>query len=89
MRVLVVDTALALCSAGVFEVDGGVVRALGLRSEAMARGHQERLGGMVRDAVDMALAILKGEKVDPVKIIPTTIVDRDNYEKFLDPNSPY
>ena len=44
---------------------------------------------MVRDAVDMAVSILKGEKVDPVKIIPTTIVDRDNYTKFLDPNSPY
>ncbi len=44
---------------------------------------------MVRDAVDMAVAILKGEKVDPVKIIPTTLVDRDNYTKFLDPNSPY
>jgi ribose transport system substrate-binding protein len=44
---------------------------------------------MVRDAVDMAVSILKGEKVDPVKIIPTTIVDRDNYSKFLDPNSPY
>ncbi len=45
--------------------------------------------GMVRDAVDMALAILKGETVEPVEIIPTTIVDRDNYEQFLDPNSPY
>ena len=45
--------------------------------------------GMVRDAVDMALAILKGESVEPVKIIPTTIVDRDNYEQFLDPNSPH
>ena len=44
---------------------------------------------MVRDAVDMALALLKGEKVDPVKIIPTTIVDRENYTKYLDPNSPY
>ncbi len=44
---------------------------------------------MVRDAVDMAVSILKGEKVDPVKIIPTTIVDRDNYSKYLDPNSPY
>lgn len=44
---------------------------------------------MVRDAVDMALAILKGEKVDAVKIIPTTIVDRDNYTKFMDANSPY
>jgi ribose transport system substrate-binding protein len=44
---------------------------------------------MVKDAVNMAVSILKGEKVDPVKIIPTTIVDRDNYSKFLDPNSPY
>ena len=51
MRVLVVDTALGLCSAGVFEVADGAVRALGLRSEAMTKGHQERLGGMVRDAV--------------------------------------
>ncbi len=44
---------------------------------------------MVKDAVDMAIALLKGEKVDPVKIIPTTLVDRDNYTKFLDANSPY
>ncbi|MCS6626339.1 tRNA (adenosine(37)-N6)-threonylcarbamoyltransferase complex dimerization subunit type 1 TsaB [Roseibacterium beibuensis] len=55
MRVLVVDTALGLCSAGVFAVDsgvgGGAARPLGLRSEVMAKGHQERLAGMVRDAV--------------------------------------
>ena len=44
---------------------------------------------MVEDAVDMAISILKGEKVDPVKIIPTTIVDRTNYQEFLDPTSPY
>ena len=44
---------------------------------------------MVEDAVDMAIAILKGEKVDAVKIIPTTIVDRTNYQDFLDPTSPY
>jgi ribose transport system substrate-binding protein len=44
---------------------------------------------MVKDAVDMALALLKGEKVDTVKIIPTTIVDRSNFQKFLDANSPY
>ncbi|WP_298160242.1 tRNA (adenosine(37)-N6)-threonylcarbamoyltransferase complex dimerization subunit type 1 TsaB [Brevundimonas sp.] len=47
MRVLVIDTALDACTAGVFE-DG---RALGVRSEVMARGHSERLGGFVRDAV--------------------------------------
>ncbi|ADK99550.1 tRNA (adenosine(37)-N6)-threonylcarbamoyltransferase complex dimerization subunit type 1 TsaB [Brevundimonas subvibrioides] len=47
MRVLVIDTALDACTAGVFE--NGV--PLGLRSEVMARGHSERLGGFVRDAV--------------------------------------
>jgi len=47
MRVLVIDTALDACTAAVFE-DG---RALGVKSEVMARGHSERLGGFVRDAV--------------------------------------
>ncbi|NLL42070.1 MAG: substrate-binding domain-containing protein [Firmicutes bacterium] len=44
---------------------------------------------MVQDAVDVALQVLKGEEVEEVIIIPTTIVDRDNYEQFLDANSPY
>ncbi len=47
MRVLVIDTALDACTAAVFE-DG---QALAVRSELMARGHSERLGGFVRDAV--------------------------------------
>lgn len=47
MRVLIVDTALGACSACVVE-DG---RLLGLRAEPMVKGHQERLAGMVRDAV--------------------------------------
>ena len=47
MRVLIVDTALGACTACVVE-DG---RRLGLRSELMTKGHQERLAGMVRDAV--------------------------------------
>ena len=53
MRVLVIDTALGLCSVGVFEVASGgdAVRTLGLRSEAMSKGHQERLAGLARDAV--------------------------------------
>ncbi|MGV3578176.1 tRNA (adenosine(37)-N6)-threonylcarbamoyltransferase complex dimerization subunit type 1 TsaB [Brevundimonas sp.] len=50
MRVLVIDTALDACTAAVFE-DG---RALGVRTELMARGHSERLGGFVRDAVAQA-----------------------------------
>lgn len=51
MRVLVVDTALGLCTAGVFEVGGAGARALGLRSEPMAKGHSERLAGFARDAM--------------------------------------
>jgi tRNA threonylcarbamoyladenosine biosynthesis protein TsaB len=53
VRVLVIDTALGLCTAGVFEV-GETMRALGLRSEAMTKGHSERLGGLARDAVAQA-----------------------------------
>jgi tRNA threonylcarbamoyladenosine biosynthesis protein TsaB len=47
MRVLIVDTALGACTAGVVQ-DG---RVLGLRTELMTKGHQERLAGMARDAV--------------------------------------
>ena len=41
---------------------------------------------MVREAVDMAVSVLKGEKVDPVLVIPT-IVDRSNVDEYLDPNN--
>lgn len=44
---------------------------------------------MVKDAVDVALKLLKGESVEKTTIIPTTIVDRDNYKDFLDGDSPY
>lgn len=44
---------------------------------------------MVQDAVDMALSVLNGETVEQVKIIPTTIVDRENYQDYLDAESPY
>ncbi|MDR0396624.1 MAG: ABC transporter substrate-binding protein [Oscillospiraceae bacterium] len=44
---------------------------------------------MVMDAVDMAVAVLDGEDVEPVKIIPTTIVDRENCADYVDPTSPY
>jgi tRNA threonylcarbamoyladenosine biosynthesis protein TsaB len=47
MRVLIVDTALGACTAGV--VENG--RLLGLRTELMTKGHQECLAGMARDAV--------------------------------------
>ena len=45
---------------------------------------------MVEDAVDMALDILNGNAPeDPVKIIPTERVDRENSADYLDENSPY
>ena len=44
---------------------------------------------MVKVAVDEAVSILSGETVEPVVIIPTTIVDRSNVAEFLDANSPY
>ena len=47
MRVLVIDTALGACTAAVFDDD----RPLAVRFEPMLKGHQERLGGLVRDAV--------------------------------------
>ena len=47
MRVLVIDTALDACTAAVFE-DGS---PLAVRSEPMGKGHQERIGGLVRDVV--------------------------------------
>lgn len=44
---------------------------------------------MVKDAVDMAISVLNGEKIEPVKIIPTTVVDRTNCADYLDPDSVY
>ena len=71
MRVLVVDTALGLCTAGAFEVGtgeggGGAMRRLGLRSEPMAKGHSERLAGFARDA--MAEAGLAFDAVDRIGV---------------------
>jgi tRNA threonylcarbamoyladenosine biosynthesis protein TsaB len=50
MRLMVVDTALGLCTVGVFLVDDEGVHRLGLRSEPMVKGHSERLAGFARDA---------------------------------------
>lgn len=45
-----IDTSLGACTAAVCR-DGEV---MGLRTEVMARGHSERLGGFVRDAAEQA-----------------------------------
>ena len=45
MRGLVIDTALGVCTVVAFDGD----RLVGVLSERMVRGHQERLGGFLRD----------------------------------------
>ena len=50
---------------------------------------QSDLPAMVRDAVDVAVNVLDGKTEEKVKIIPTTIVDRDNCAQFKDDKSPY
>lgn len=44
---------------------------------------------MVETAVDEAVQLLNGETVEERLIIPTTIVDKENYEEYLDDSSPY
>lgn len=44
---------------------------------------------MIIEAVNTAAALVSGKAADAVKIIPTTIVDSTNCDKFLDANSPY
>jgi tRNA threonylcarbamoyladenosine biosynthesis protein TsaB len=52
MRVLAIDTALAACSAAVFDTeDGGIVAS---ESEPMTRGHAEALMPLLRRVMDAA-----------------------------------
>ncbi|MBN9479591.1 MAG: tRNA (adenosine(37)-N6)-threonylcarbamoyltransferase complex dimerization subunit type 1 TsaB [Bordetella sp.] len=53
MKIMVIDTALGACAAGVFEGAAGAAvppQPLGVRVAFMTKGHQERLGGLARDA---------------------------------------
>lgn len=50
MRLLVIDTCLAVCQVGVFDD----AHELSTICEPMVRGHQERLAGMARQAMDTA-----------------------------------
>jgi tRNA threonylcarbamoyladenosine biosynthesis protein TsaB len=62
MRLMVIDTALGVCTAAVFE-DG---RPLAVRQEMMSKGHQERLGGLARDA--MAASGLTFDDLDRIGV---------------------
>lgn len=44
---------------------------------------------MVKDAIDVAVKVLNGEEVEKEIVIPTEVVDRTNYQNYLDENSPY
>ncbi|WP_297800390.1 tRNA (adenosine(37)-N6)-threonylcarbamoyltransferase complex dimerization subunit type 1 TsaB [uncultured Brevundimonas sp.] len=63
MKLMVIDTALGACLAGCFTVEGTQVQSLGLRREEMTKGHQERLGGMARDAAADAGGLSGVERV--------------------------
>ena len=71
MIVLVIDTALGACTAAVFDGE----RSLAVRSEPMTKGHSERLGGFVRDA--MAEAAIG---FDAVERIGVTVPEDGPYE---------
>ena len=49
MKILAVDTALAACSAAIFDSGGG--RNLAKKLEPMVTGHAERLAPMVREVM--------------------------------------
>lgn len=69
MRVLVVDTALGLCTVGLFEAGSGDdMHCLGLRSEPMSKGHSERVAGFARDAMGQA-----GSGFDAIDRIGVTV----------------
>lgn len=63
MKVTVIDTSLGACMAGVFNVTADAVAPLGLRYEEMTKGHQERLGGMMRDALAEAHGLDGSERI--------------------------
>ena len=42
---------------------------------------------MIQDAIQVAIQLLNGEEVEPVIVIPTTIVSAENVEEFLDPSN--
>ena len=42
---------------------------------------------MIQDAIQVAIKVLNGETVDPVLVIPTTIVSAENVEQHLDPSN--
>lgn len=44
---------------------------------------------MIIACVENVVKVLEGEEIDHLVVIPTTIVDRDNVDDYLDENTPY
>ena len=42
---------------------------------------------MIKDCLDVAVAVLGGEEVEHVKVIPSQIVDATNADEYIDPNN--
>ncbi len=47
------------------------------------------LPNMIVNCIENAVAVLNGEEIDNLVVLPTTIVDRDNVAEFLNADSPY
>lgn len=47
------------------------------------------LPSMIINCVENVVRVLEGEEIDSLVVIPTTIVDREIVESFLDENTPY
>lgn len=50
MKLMVIDTSLGACLAGLYQHEGDSFTVLGERTQDMTKGHQEHLGGFARDA---------------------------------------
>ena len=42
---------------------------------------------MIKDCLDVAIAVVNGETVDAVKVIPSQIVSAENVDEYLDPSN--
>jgi len=39
---------------------------------------------MVRDAVDLGLDVLEGKTLEPSYLIPTEMIDKNNYKEYME-----
>ena len=44
---------------------------------------------MIVNCIDNIIAVLQGDEIEHIVVLPTNIVDRENVVDFLNPDSPY